>query len=282
MSDGIDYIKGVFDGAKERTRNPFFFTLAVVWIVRNWDFCYSLFHFADETSLKERLFIIHCYFQGYPFWRALGTAAIALGVVLLTYVFLAVAKIFAEFYKEKFTLIVLQKLKSKRVVLKTELDSMEGDRDKYRKLYEDVRAAKISEGSAAESNEGKLNSQLESTRQELESTRQELESLRNNDPLGDNLKKGDVRSSSELDSDQDFSLERLSRFWGVLKRKELTSHFIMAVRDSRKGEYMDSSEQLDSLIAMSLLRLLDKQHDRIRCKVTELGGALYEYMLLAE
>lgn len=42
------------DNIKQKTTNPFFGTLILVWLVRNWELIYTLFNFDKDWLLSDK------------------------------------------------------------------------------------------------------------------------------------------------------------------------------------------------------------------------------------
>lgn len=52
LSDFIDSLKGE---VQEKSRNPFFPTFIVIWVIRHWEPVYSFFFFGDVYNLDQRI-----------------------------------------------------------------------------------------------------------------------------------------------------------------------------------------------------------------------------------
>lgn len=64
-----EQITSLFDNIKQKTTNPFFGTLILVWAYRNWELLYTLFNFDNECTLDDKKVFIISYFNGRePFW----------------------------------------------------------------------------------------------------------------------------------------------------------------------------------------------------------------------
>ena len=64
-------IESFVDNIKQKTTNPFFGTLILVWLVRNWELVYTLFNFDNDCTLSDKKQFIRDYYVSKFFWKEL-------------------------------------------------------------------------------------------------------------------------------------------------------------------------------------------------------------------
>lgn len=89
------------DLLKSKARNPFFGSLAIVWVIHNWDLVYSFFHFGKDFSRQERLDYFDGYFTepgflGNMFVCVLITFAVLIGSYALTNIARFIKNVFKD------------------------------------------------------------------------------------------------------------------------------------------------------------------------------------------
>ncbi|MXN90505.1 hypothetical protein GR160_04630 [Flavobacterium sp. Sd200] len=58
-----DFFNSISDYAKTRFTNPLLGTIVAVWFIRNFDFVFALFNFADGVTLTQKVDYFHRYFK---------------------------------------------------------------------------------------------------------------------------------------------------------------------------------------------------------------------------
>ncbi|MEX1268851.1 MAG: hypothetical protein WEA56_07605 [Balneolaceae bacterium] len=91
-----------------RTTNPFLGTLLIVWIIRNWDFVYSLFNFDSSFSLNDRLDFFQAYFNSYTILEGLITVSVTFAAIIITYLLLNLSRFIVNFSDKAVTPKVLE------------------------------------------------------------------------------------------------------------------------------------------------------------------------------
>jgi hypothetical protein len=113
------------DNLIQKATNPFLGTFAIVWIVRNWKFVYSLFYFDSTFKLNDRINTISEYFKDYDFWSFLVTVLLTLLVMLFTYAMLNISRLIVNFF-DKIVSPQIYKLTDKSsIVLKSDYQKLE-------------------------------------------------------------------------------------------------------------------------------------------------------------
>jgi|GEM_PF-1626116 len=116
-----DSLNSILDNIKERTTNPFFGTLIVVWLIHNWSLVYSLFYFDSDYKLASRLNFINCYYEEKPFIiNLLHVVLITVGVLVFTYVMLSISRFITDCYEKLVIPKIAQWTDKNSVVLKSD------------------------------------------------------------------------------------------------------------------------------------------------------------------
>lgn len=133
-----DFIDSISDYTKTRISNPFFETLLFVWAVRNFDFIFVMFNFAEGVTLTQKIDYIHRYFEVYGTWVQLSlNIVISFGVLLASFLLLFLARFLTNLYSN-----ILNWLNSKtakvtmidKTVYQTLYEDYQIIKDKYEKL----------------------------------------------------------------------------------------------------------------------------------------------------
>ncbi|MEQ9102308.1 MAG: hypothetical protein RIF36_24945 [Imperialibacter sp.] len=113
------------DNLIQKATNPFLGTFAIVWIVRNWKFVYSLFYFDSTFKLNDRINAISEYFKDYDFWSFLVTVLLTLLVMLFTYVMLNVSRLIVNFFDKIVSPQIYKITDKSSIVLKSDYQKLE-------------------------------------------------------------------------------------------------------------------------------------------------------------
>ncbi len=122
------------DNFKQKTRNPFFGTLILIWIVKNWELVYALFYFDNSLDLDGRINYIKNYYSGVNFyWNLLACIGFAFISLIVSYLLLSFARLLVNYYDD----IAVPQLKnltdSSSIVLKSTFQNLEKEKDELKK-----------------------------------------------------------------------------------------------------------------------------------------------------
>ncbi|MCT2562090.1 hypothetical protein [Chryseobacterium herbae] len=130
-------ITDFFTNIKEKVSNPFFGTLILVSIARNWLLVYSVFNFDEKTTLNNKIKFITEYLSGQNIIiEALINIGITLSIILIGYLLVISVRTLSTFIEFKIMPWITQKVISDKVVFKEEYDNIKDDRDQYSERYE--------------------------------------------------------------------------------------------------------------------------------------------------
>ena len=114
-----DFLVSFKDNIKEKTTNPFFGTLTIVWTVKHWKFVYSLFNFDDSATLDTRLTFIETYFKDESFWSyLLSPVLLTFAVIIGSYTLINLSRLIINIFEKKVTPYVYKVTDSSSIVLK--------------------------------------------------------------------------------------------------------------------------------------------------------------------
>jgi len=99
-------------------KNPFLGTFILVWIIRNWEFLYSLFYFSPKLSLDDRIAKIKIYFVEYDIWEILMTIGFTFLILISTYILLNLSRLVVNFFDKMITPKVYEITDKSSVILK--------------------------------------------------------------------------------------------------------------------------------------------------------------------
>jgi len=121
-----DFLLSFKDNIKQKTTNPFFGTLIIVWSIHNWELLYSLFNFKESITLDNRIIYIRQFLSSIPFLENLGLCIfITIIVLIITYFLLNLSRLIVNFYEKKITPYIFKITDSSSIVLKSEYEKLE-------------------------------------------------------------------------------------------------------------------------------------------------------------
>jgi hypothetical protein len=120
-----DFLVSFRDNFKEKTRNPFLGTYLIVWIILNWELIYTLLNFDDKYKLENKIAFIKTYYAEQSFIENLfKTVLWAFGLLILTYLLLALSRLVTNFSEKQITPWVYKITDSKSIVLKETYENL--------------------------------------------------------------------------------------------------------------------------------------------------------------
>lgn len=133
-------ITDLFTNIKEKISNPFFGTLIIVSIARNWDLIYSLFNFSNKSSRIYKIQYIRNYLADKNIFQEAGINILwTIGIVIVGYFFVVVFRTLSIWIEFNLMLDLTKVAASDKIVFKEEYTALKEDRDEYAERYEDQR-----------------------------------------------------------------------------------------------------------------------------------------------
>lgn len=104
------------DNIKQRVTNPFLGTYIIVWLAHNWEVVYSFFYFDKDWNLEKKLNYFKDYWEDKSFfWNLMCVAAITVGILIITYFFLAISRYIANSFENR-VVPFIQKISKGKIV----------------------------------------------------------------------------------------------------------------------------------------------------------------------
>lgn len=106
----------------QKSRNPFFGTFVIVWLIRNWQFILTLFNLQLYPTMEAKVEALKDYFSdGTLIFSFFLNAFITLGVLIVTYVLLNLSRAIVLLFENHLSPWVQSKLDPKSIVPKAHL-----------------------------------------------------------------------------------------------------------------------------------------------------------------
>jgi len=108
------------ENIKDRITNPFLGTFIIVWIAHNWKIVYAFFNFDKESKLENRIKYFNDYWASKSFfWNLIYVALITIGILIITYLFLAISRYLANLFENVIIPNIQRMSKGKTVTQET-------------------------------------------------------------------------------------------------------------------------------------------------------------------
>ncbi|NHM08365.1 hypothetical protein G4D82_14140 [Flavobacterium sp. CYK-4] len=132
------------DNLESKSSNPFFGTLILIWLIKNWNLFYSIFNFDPKTTLaKKQLFILN-HFKKHPFLETLGYCVLkSICLLIIAYFLINLSRLIVNFFEKKITPLVYKWTDNNSIVLRTVYENSENERKRLEKRLEEEREAKL-------------------------------------------------------------------------------------------------------------------------------------------
>lgn len=140
MAIDLSPVNDFFSNIKDKLTNPFFGTLILVWLTRNWELVYSIFNFDNNLKLKDKVDYIEKYFATKSFWLELcSNVGLAISFMTIGYILIVLTRVLSMWIEFNLMPNLTKRTVSKNVVLKEQYDQVTEERDDYFKRYEGER-----------------------------------------------------------------------------------------------------------------------------------------------
>ncbi|MCG8732907.1 hypothetical protein [Tenacibaculum finnmarkense] len=132
------------DHIKEKTTNPFFGSLIIVWSLHNWEFIYTFFNFESCETLATKIEYIRKHLSPNLFTKnLLWCILITFCVLIISYIFLNFSRLIINFFDKKITPWVYKVTDKNSIVLKSDYKILEAERDLLIIKVKEEREAKL-------------------------------------------------------------------------------------------------------------------------------------------
>jgi len=252
-----DTFISVRDNIVKKVTNPFLSTFVGVWIVRNWEFVYSIFFFDDSYSLQTRLATIETYFINYSIGDALITVSITFGILIITFVFLSISRLIVNFFDKTVTPWTYKITDIGSVVIKENYQALESEISRLENRYQEEKE----------------------TRLVLRDENERLEKR-----IGELISGDEEKSESEIleYNEADLGLDKIV---DMLNESQEKSDVLSIITDIRVGEELDKRNSLVRHLVKFDIITFEEQSQRFRefakFKVTDFGKKVIDRYLLS-
>ena len=132
-----------FNSLKSKTRNPFFGTYLIIWMIRNWELVYSVFNFHPNLSREAKVQFIKDYYTNHPFWMGiLITVGYTFLAMITSYLMMNLSRGLVNLSEEHLKPLIYKITDSKSIILKTKQLEMENQINLLVNSLEQERKAK--------------------------------------------------------------------------------------------------------------------------------------------
>ncbi|MDM1347071.1 hypothetical protein HX017_09935 [Myroides marinus] len=256
-----DFFDSFTDNIKEKTRNPFLGTYAIVWLIRNWYVVYMVFNFDKECTIDDKLRLITEYFERNPFWENIGYNILyTFGVLLATYLLLNLSRLIVNSFERNVTPWIYKITDKSSIVKKEEYEVavntikelnvvLEEERNKRYKLQEVYESSKQELDSVwtkmSDYNEMSQKTKgLEKEVEDKDKKLKELESkLKAKELLESNIKSKEKKSKEEIVYDK-------------LKRENLDELFEKFANAIRRDDLIiiENNEKVNRFLELEVMK----------------------------
>jgi hypothetical protein len=123
----IEIFNSLLSNYKSKIRNPFFGTLASVWLIRNWSIVYAIFNFDKNCSMQDKINYIQDYFSHKEFsWELYHNLWVSFAVLGFTYILLAFSRAITDLYYKWLEPFIITKIDKKAIYTTPEKMRLEG------------------------------------------------------------------------------------------------------------------------------------------------------------
>ncbi len=241
-----DFFVSFTDNIKEKTRNPFLGTYAVVWLIRNWYVVYMVFNFDKDCTMDDKLRLISEYFESHPFWENIGINILyTFGVLLATYILLNLSRLIVNGFERNLTPWIYKVTDKSSIVTK---DTYQESLSRIKKMEADLESEKEKRYRAEEKSE---------------ILEKELRIIRDKKVIP----KEEVVFNKLVKENRQTSFEKYAN--------EARRYGDITIEDNEDNEDIDRLLELE-LVSRSVLYV--GVNEEVVYKLTELGNAVLDYI----
>jgi hypothetical protein len=259
-------IDSIFTDFRDRAKNPFFATLFIVWVARNWELVYTVFNFDDECDLLYKQEFIRNYLLVHNFWlELLINLGYAIFFLLIGHFFKLFTDVLATAIRYRLKPHLNRRVSSKLIANTSDLERIAKQRDDYANEL-------ISKNDIMQSLEGQ-NTKLKSDRITLDNTistrDEEISILEANKTILDNTilqLQAQIVNQKVVNDASDREINELTKDNNLLKTElEVNSEDVEILLDKFTTSFKDGTinqYQKINMIPYSIRR----EYDEIKAK----------------
>lgn len=214
IQDWFNSFKGNFN---QKTTNPFFGTLLMVWVYKNWVLIYAIFNFDDSYTLENKINFITNHIN----YNILLDIAVTFAILSFSYLLINISRLIVNFFEKKITPLIYKLTDKNSIVLKSEYDRIININIKIKEQYESERTNRI---------------KAEDERDRFEKI---LLQSRNLTPLENNY--------------SDIEVEKFKNIVDRLHKEGILEHFEIIIEDIGNGKPSIENKELNFLLKIGLI-----------------------------
>lgn len=277
-------VNDFFSNIKDKLTNPFFGTLIIVWLTRNWELVYTIFNFDNNKTLKYKIQIIKNHISAKDFLEDLAICAWhAILFMLAGYIIIIITRAISMFVEHNVMPRLTDKIVSEDVISKKLYNELKKERDEYSESFE-IERSKVRESSKNYTqklieNEQLQNNLTETDKSNIElreaniSFKKEIEKLEEeNNNIKDELIK--LRSENKKQSDTIIALNQtLNSNKTEILNTELNNQLWQVVR-----EFFFLPKEITEIIHLSEETQGTLTFDRRQFNMQAYGGNIQQFL----
>lgn len=136
IQDWFNSIKGHFN---QKTTNPFFGTLLMVWVYKNWILIYAIFNFDDSYTLERKINFISTHLN-YNIFLDIGITFLILS---FSYILINISRLIVNFFEKIITPYIYKLTDKTSIVFRIDLENQMKLNSNLIEKFEQERKAKM-------------------------------------------------------------------------------------------------------------------------------------------
>lgn len=257
-----DFFDSFTDNIREKTRNPFLGTYAIVWLIRNWYVVYMVFNFDKECTIDDKLRLITEYFERNPFWINVGiNINYTFGILIGTYVLLNLSRVIVNSFEKNVTPWIYKITDMSSIVKKEEYDVAVKRINELNAVIEEERNKRY-----------KLQEAYENSKQELDSVKISLSDYM------EQVKKYKISEREEKNK-----ISSIEKYYNKIVEESLLEDFVKLVSYVRKGSAVNKTyKPMNRFLELGFFKSTNSVGDNSKYILTNLGEELMDYINLKD
>jgi phage antirepressor YoqD-like protein len=251
-----DFFVSFKDNLTKKSRNPFLGTYLIVWLIRNWDLVYTLFHFEKQHNLEFKINFIREYYEKHNFIENLGYNILwSFALLSITFVLINISRLIVNLFEKKVTPLIYQLTDKNSIVLKETHDILKNENNELELKLEKEREAK-----------GRLQKEIVNLEVKLETAYARAPKVDYVDEVSENT---DQYSAIGGETEANILLRKL-------KNKNLIDGYLDTILrlEKEEGWLKRDDENITYFSKLGLFRITENRNDFVQYELTEIGHSV--------
>lgn len=241
-----------FSNQIKKSRNPFFGTFIIVWIIRNWQFLITLFYLNQYPTMDEKFSVLQNYFADRSVLLGFfNTAWISLLAITVSYFLLNASRVITNLFENRLTPFIHKITAPKTIVLKSLYEQLMHERDKLETKFDEERKKRVD----VQSDRDNLDQQLKELR---------TQSVLMPDP------------ASVLNKPKENA--EIKNIFEQMEGRNLLPAYIGVIDDVLYGNYIDN-KTISPFLKLGLLSVTNTGNTTSKVSFTDKGKALWDFLV---